>query len=140
MFDLAPNPPRRDPAAAHAPTVAPPTPTPTPTATATPTASATATATVSATPTATAPVSSSTPDSRATTFVAVEGGTETRSGEALLVSAYTVLWLIMMAWVVLVWRKQAGINGRIDDLERAIDRAAVKAEKAAKQDQSGKKD
>jgi hypothetical protein len=35
-----------------------------------------------------------------------------------------------MGWVLLLWRKQAALNGRLDDLERAIDRAALKAEKA----------
>lgn len=63
-------------------------------------------------------------DGRSTTFQAVEGGAETRSGSTLLVEAYVVLWLILLAWIVLLWRKQAGLNARLDDLERAIDKAA----------------
>jgi hypothetical protein len=86
---------------------------------------------VAATPSATASAAV-TPDGRSTTFQAVEGGTETRSGETLLVSAYSALWLILMAWLALMWRKQASVSTRIDDLERAIDRAAAKAEKAGK--------
>jgi len=74
-----------------------------------------------------APASSSgTPDGRSTTFQAVEGGGETRSGSTLLVEAYAVLWLILMTWLVLLWRKQASLNARLDGLERAIDRAAAK--------------
>lgn len=70
-----------------------------------------------------------TPGDRSTTFQPVEGGAEHRSGEMLLVEAYSVLWLILMGWLVFQWRRQAAIGSRIDGLERAIDRAAAKAEK-----------
>jgi hypothetical protein len=70
---------------------------------------------------------SATPDGRSTTFQAVEGGAETRSGSTLLVEAYAVLWLILMTWLVLLWRKQASLNARLDGLERALDRAATKS-------------
>lgn len=80
---------------------------------------------------ASAPASSSTasttPDGRSTTFQPVEGGTETRSGGTLLVEAYVVLWVILMAWLVMLWRKQGALTSRLDDLERAIDKAAAKA-------------
>jgi hypothetical protein len=77
-----------------------------------------------------APASSGpkTADDRSTTFQPVEGGTEQHSGTTLLVEAYVVLWVILMAWLLL-WRKQATMGGRLDDLERAIDRAASKGEK-----------
>ena len=68
--------------------------------------------------------SASTPDSRATTFQPVESGGEQRSGETLLVEAYVVLWVILMGWLFLLWRKQNGLHARLDDLERVIDKAA----------------
>ena len=72
-------------------------------------------------PAATAP---STVDDRSTTFQAVEGGTDHRSGEALLVGAYGGLWLILMAWLVVQWRKQGALSRRIDDLETVLTAAA----------------
>ena len=66
------------------------------------------------------------PDDRATSFQAVKGEPEHYSGETLLVSAYAVLWVIILVWVALVWRKQAALTVRLDDLERVIDDAAKK--------------
>jgi hypothetical protein len=73
-----------------------------------------------------------TPNDRATTFQPVEGGNEVHSGTTLMVEAYAAIWLILMAWLVLVWRKQAALHQRIDGLEHAIDRAAEKQASAAK--------
>jgi CcmD family protein len=69
------------------------------------------------------------PDSRSTTFQSVEGGPETHSGANLLVAAYAVLWVILMAWLFSLWRKQANLHAKIDDLEKTLDRAAAKLEK-----------
>jgi hypothetical protein len=80
--------------------------------------SAAATAAGSAEPTS--------PDDRAQTFQAVKGEPEHYSGEALLVTAYAALWVIILVWVALVWRKQAALALRLDDLERVIDDAAKK--------------
>jgi CcmD family protein len=66
------------------------------------------------------------PDDRATTFQAVKGEPEHYSGEGLLVTAYAALWVIILVWVALVWRKQAALALRLDDLERVIDDAAKK--------------
>jgi hypothetical protein len=74
----------------------------------------------------TAAASSSTPDDRATTFQAVKGEPEHYSGETLLISAYAVLWVIVLAWVALAWRRQVGLSTRLDDLERVLDEAARK--------------
>jgi hypothetical protein len=71
----------------------------------------------------------STPDDRSTTFQPVTGGEEQHSGTTLLVEAYVVLWVILMAWIFLMWRKQAAISARVEGLERAIDRAAAKQDK-----------
>lgn len=68
--------------------------------------------------------SSAAPSDRATSFQAVQGGEEHYSGEVLLVSAYAILWAIVIAWVALVWRKQRLLSARLTDLERVIDEAA----------------
>jgi hypothetical protein len=70
-----------------------------------------------------------TADGRATTFQAVQGGQEHYSGETLLVSAYAVLWALLLLWVAFIWRKQGETNARLFDLERVLDKAA--ADKAA---------
>jgi hypothetical protein len=70
-----------------------------------------------------------TTDDRATTFQAVQGGQEHYIGETLLVSAYAVLWVVVLAWVAFIWRKQGDMNTRLFDLERVLDKAA--AEKTA---------
>jgi hypothetical protein len=41
----------------------------------------------------------------------------------LLVEAYAALWIILMAWLVLVWKKQNATDERIAGLEKAIRRA-----------------
>jgi CcmD family protein len=83
---------------------------------------------------ATAPTSSA-PDDRATTFQPIEGGGEQRSGGTLMVAAYSVIWTLLMVWLVLLWRKQARLNERLDGLEGAIvaasARTAAPAPKAA---------
>jgi hypothetical protein len=66
-----------------------------------------------------------TPDSRAGEYVAVRGGAETRSGGTLLVEAYIVLWVILMAWLFFLWRKQARLHARLDELEKVLDQAAA---------------
>jgi CcmD family protein len=55
-------------------------------------------------------------------FRAVEGGSETMSGETLLVEAYAALWIILFGFVFLSWRKQARIDARVAELERAVAR------------------
>lgn len=81
-------------------------------------------------PPAAAPSSSGTPESRATTFQAVEGNQpEQHSGSTLLVEAYVVLWLILMTWLLSMWRRQAAIHTRLDDLEHVLDKAAAKLAK-----------
>lgn len=70
------------------------------------------------------------PDNRATEFQPVDASSgEHYSGSTLLVEAYAAIWLILMAWLVLLWRKQASLSTRLDGLEAAIDRAAAAQEK-----------
>jgi hypothetical protein len=76
------------------------------------------------------PTPSSTPDDRSTSFQAVEGNSkEQYSGGALLVTAYAALWVVLFAWIAIVWRKQGALNTRLGDLERILDKAAAEGEK-----------
>ena len=66
------------------------------------------------------------PDDRATTFQPVTGAQpEHYNGEVLLVTAYAILWVILITWIALVWRKQSALGARLADLEREIDKAAA---------------
>jgi hypothetical protein len=79
-------------------------------------------------PAAGAAPAASTPDDRSTTFQPVQGGPEQHSGSTLLIEAYAVLWVILMAWVLFMWRRQASLGARLAGLEQALDRAAAKAQ------------
>lgn len=70
--------------------------------------------------------SSDTPDDRATSFQAVKGGGETIPGGTLLISAYAVIWVIVLLVVVRVFRKQSKTAEQIAALERAIENAGKK--------------
>lgn len=73
------------------------------------------------------------PDDRATEFKAVEPTAgETYNGQTLMVVAYGAIWVIIMAWLFMLWRKAQSQQERLDGLERAIDRAAAAAEKKEK--------
>lgn len=60
------------------------------------------------------------PSSRSTEFVAVEGGGETTSAASLLIAAYVVMWALLLGFVYLSWRRQARVETRISELEKAI--------------------
>jgi CcmD family protein len=73
-----------------------------------------------------------TPDDRATSFQAVPANqAEQYSGGTLLVAAYAALWIVLFAWVAVVWRKQAALHERLADLEKVIDKASTARDKAA---------
>jgi hypothetical protein len=72
-----------------------------------------------------APGAPSSANDRATTFQAVPGGQEHYSGETLLVSAYALLWVLLIGWVALMWRKQSELRARLSDLERVLGKAAA---------------
>ena len=63
-----------------------------------------------------------------TTFQPVTSTGEQHSGTNLVVASYAFLWVLLMGWLVLMWRKQAMLHAKIDGLEKAIDRAAAKNE------------
>ena len=73
-----------------------------------------------------APPQTTPTEDRSTTFQPVEGGNEAHNGTTLMVEAYAAIWMILMVWLVMVWRKQASMNQRLEGLEQAIDRAAAK--------------
>jgi hypothetical protein len=58
---------------------------------------------------------------RQTEFRAVEAS-ETMSGETLLVEAYAALWIILLGFVLVSWRRQSQIDARVNELERAVSR------------------
>ena len=84
-----------------------------------------------------APPTLAVPDDRATEFAAVDGG-EHYSGGSLLVEAYAAIWVLLMAWIFMLWRKQAQLGERLDGLERTIDRAAAELERKTSPDARAK--
>jgi hypothetical protein len=60
------------------------------------------------------------PSQRGTEFRAVQGGSETVNGSALLVEAYAALWIILLGFLLISWRRQTRIDARVAELERAI--------------------
>lgn len=67
------------------------------------------------------------PADRATEFTAVADTGEHFNGYTLMVEAYAAIWIVLMFWLVFLWRKQADISARLDGLEAAIARAERKA-------------
>lgn len=65
------------------------------------------------------------PDHRSTEFVAVQGGGETTSASTLLVSAYVVMWALLLGFLLLTWRKQQRLEARLGELDRALSRSGT---------------
>ncbi|HEY1959040.1 MAG TPA: CcmD family protein [Polyangiaceae bacterium] len=53
---------------------------------------------------------------------------EQHSGVKLLVTAYIAFWLIAMTFVLVTWLRQRGLANKVDELERALDRAESKSQ------------
>jgi CcmD family protein len=70
------------------------------------------------------------PGDRSTEFVAVQGGGDTTSAEALLVTAYIVMWALLLGFILLSWRKQRRIEQRVGELETRLDGAEHKPRSA----------
>jgi CcmD family protein len=60
------------------------------------------------------------PSSRSTEFRAVQGGGETTSAAALLITAYIVMWALLLGFIFLSWRRQGRVETRISELEKAL--------------------
>jgi CcmD family protein len=66
------------------------------------------------------------PGDRSTAFQAVQGEPEHYNGATLLVSAYAAIWVILLMWVALSWRRQGALDARLGELERVIAEADAK--------------
>jgi hypothetical protein len=55
---------------------------------------------------------------RSTQFVSTEGGDETTSAELLLVVAYLLMWLLVLGFVALSFRRLRRLTERLDALEK----------------------
>lgn len=64
--------------------------------------------------------STESPSDRSTSFQAVEGGGETTSAEALLVTAYGLMWVLLLGFVFMSWRRQGALVRRLDEVEKAL--------------------
>ncbi|MFO0569813.1 MAG: CcmD family protein [Polyangiaceae bacterium] len=62
------------------------------------------------------------PEDRSTEFVAVEGGRDTTSAGTLLVSAYMVIWVLLLGFLYLGWRRSQQIEARLTGLEKALEK------------------
>ena len=71
----------------------------------------------------TQPTGTQTATDRSTEFVPVEGGSDTSSAEALLVTAYILIWAILLGFVMLTWKRQRRIETRLGELEAQIKQA-----------------
>jgi CcmD family protein len=60
------------------------------------------------------------PSARSTEFVAVQGGGDTTSAAMLLVTAYIVMWALLLGFVFLSWRRQGRVESRISELEKSL--------------------
>lgn len=74
-----------------------------------------------------APSSTAAPASSAGGATAYEGASsanppESQSGEALLVVAYMLVWVAVLAFVAVAWRRTRGLESRLDTLEQALEK------------------
>jgi hypothetical protein len=63
-----------------------------------------------------------TPADRSTVFVPVgpDEQRETSSAEGLLITAYVLMWAVLMGFLFQTFRRQAAVDKRLGDLERAL--------------------
>jgi hypothetical protein len=60
-------------------------------------------------------------EERSQEFRPVPGGpTETSSAEALLIAAYVLMWAVLMGFLLQTFRRQAAVDRRLGELERAL--------------------
>jgi len=73
-------------------------------------------------------------DDRDQAFRAVEGGGDMQSGEMLLVEAYAAIWLLALLLILHTWRRQRGLEARLEGLTGDIERARAAAGDGAADD------
>ena len=66
----------------------------------------------------------------ASQFRAVQGGTDTTSGSTLLVEAYAAIWIILLGFLLLGWRRQSRLEAKVKELERAVAKVPKTKEEA----------
>jgi CcmD family protein len=66
---------------------------------------------------------SASPEERSQEFKSVQGGADTTSAGTLLVVAYLVMWALLLGFILMSWRRQGALDGRLKQLERALDKA-----------------
>lgn len=60
-------------------------------------------------------------EERSQEFTPYTGGTtETSSAEGLLIAAYVMMWAILMGFLFQTFRRQAAVDKRLGELERAL--------------------
>ncbi len=67
------------------------------------------------------------PSARSTEFVPVTGGGETTSAASLLITAYLVMWALLLGFVLMSWRRQGRVETRISELEKALSTGSSKS-------------
>ena len=68
------------------------------------------------------PTTTSEPAERETGFRAVTGAeSETTSAAVLLTAAYCILWLLLMVFIALTWKRQRALANQLDSLERSLE-------------------
>ena len=68
-----------------------------------------------------------TAEGRSQEFVAVQGGAETTSAEALVVAAYGIMWLQLLGFLWLTWKRQRELDAKVARLAAQVDKAAERA-------------
>lgn len=53
-------------------------------------------------------------------FTAVTGGGNETSASGMLVAAYAVFWLLLLAFIALSWKRQRELSTRLLRLEKAL--------------------
>jgi CcmD family protein len=56
-------------------------------------------------------------------FVAVTGSEPSTSAETMLVTAYTLMWVLVLGFVYYVFRQQRKLRARLAQLEKTLERA-----------------
>ena len=70
------------------------------------------------------------PSAGAAQSPAIPMDSQMQSGEALLVEAYMVIWVLVLGWVFLAWRRTRALEDKMATLEEALARAAKAASPA----------
>lgn len=71
-------------------------------------------------------------------FAPVTNEPQTTSGETLLVASYVIVWLAVMLFVALAWRRTRALEEKMTYLEKALERArAAAATPSTKRSQAG---